>query len=278
MAVTVVTDSAASLPVELAAELGVVVVPMQLEVAGQPVDEDDLGLDALVDHLDAGVRTSGPSPGAFAAAFPDGGDGTVVVTVGERYSSTYRSAATAAALAPPGTPVEVVDSGTAAGAEGLVALAAARSARAGAPVAAVADEARRVAGAVHLAASVEQLRYLVRGGRLPVGAARVGTHLGVRLLFELRADGPRPLRPTLSTDAAMELMVGRMVRSRPPGATAHVAALHALRPAEAEALLALVRTQVEPATAFVGTFGPVMVAHTGPGVVGLAWWWEPPPG
>jgi hypothetical protein len=39
-------------------------------------------------------------------------------------------------------------------------------------------------------------------------------------------------------------------------------------------LLARVCEQVEPATSFVGPFGTVMVVHTGPGLVGLAWRWE----
>lgn len=279
MAVTVITDSAAALPDELAENLGIVVVPMQLQVGGQPRAEADVALDELVGYLDEGVQTSGPAPGAFAQAIEDstGADGAVLVTVGRRYSSTYQSAVTAAGARAPG-PVEVVDSATAAGAEGLVALAAARAASAGAAADEVAIVARQVAAQVRLAASVEELRYLVRGGRLPASAARAGTHLGVRLLFELRRGGPRPLRPTLSAEAAMVQLVGRLLRSRPgaPGATAHVAALHALRPAEAETLLAMVRKQVEPATAFVGTFGPVMVAHTGPGVLGLSWWWEQP--
>lgn len=278
MPVKVIADSAAAIPPDLADELGVVVVPMQLEIGGRPVDEQELSLDELVAHLDEGVETSGPSPGAFVAALEAhaGPEGALVVTVGRRYSSTFQSATAAASLAPGGTPVVVVDSASAAGGEGLVVLAAARAARSGADLAAVEAIARRVVDRVRLVASVEELRHLVRGGRLPAGAARFGTHLGVRVLFELRADGPRPMRPALSAESAMDQLVARLVRTRPPGAVAHVAALHALRPAEAESLLAQVRKEVEPATAYVGTFGPVMVAHTGPGVLGLAWWWEEP--
>jgi fatty acid-binding protein DegV len=58
------------------------------------------------------------------------------------------------------------------------------------------------------------------------------------------------------------------------GSALHVSALHALEPEIAEELLRQVRAYVEPATAFVGSFSPVMVAHTGPGLAGLAWWWE----
>ncbi|MBM3675499.1 MAG: hypothetical protein FJW88_11250 [Actinobacteria bacterium] len=39
-------------------------------------------------------------------------------------------------------------------------------------------------------------------------------------------------------------------------------------------LLARVEREVTPLRAFVGQFGSVKVAHTGPGLVGLAWWWD----
>jgi fatty acid-binding protein DegV len=69
-------------------------------------------------------------------------------------------------------------------------------------------------------------------------------------------------------------------RSRPPGGGAgarlQAAALHAGAAEEADGLLAAVRAEAAPTTAFVGEFSPVMVTHTGAGLVGLAWWWEPP--
>jgi hypothetical protein len=39
-------------------------------------------------------------------------------------------------------------------------------------------------------------------------------------------------------------------------------------------LLREVTAEVEPATAFTASFGTVMVVHTGPALVGLAWYWE----
>ena len=51
---------------------------------------------------------------------------------------------------------------------------------------------------------------------------------------------------------------------RRQGAALHVAALHAVEPAVAEDLLAEVGRRFQPTTAFVGSFSPVMVAHTGP--------------
>ena len=45
-------------------------------------------------------------------------------------------------------------------------------------------------------------------------------------------------------------------------------------PLDREALLAQVREEVTPATSFLSGFGTSLVAHTGPGLVGLAWYWE----
>ena len=55
-----------------------------------------------------------------------------------------------------------------------------------------------------------------------------------------------------------------------------MAALHALALETAEELLERVSRDTEPETGFVDEFGPVMVVHVGPGLSGLAWWWEPP--
>ena len=45
-------------------------------------------------------------------------------------------------------------------------------------------------------------------------------------------------------------------------------------PDAAHDLLDRVQAAARPATSFMGSFSPVMVAHTGPGLVGLAWWWD----
>jgi DegV family protein with EDD domain len=273
--VVVIADSAAALDPSLADRYGVVTVPMQLEIGGVPVTEGDVSLDELVKHLDEGVQTSGPPPGAFAEALEahPGGEGALILTVGQRLSSTYQSAVSAANMASDSGRVRVVDTGTAAGGEGLVVLAAAEAAQSGASLDAVEARATEVSERVRLVAAVEELTYLARGGRVPGVAARAGNLLGVRPLFELRREHIRPLRPAFSSDGAIEQIIGQWRRSRVDDAPLHVAVLHALREEDAQVLLGKVRAEVEPVISFVGTFGPVMVAHTGPGVIGLAWWW-----
>ena len=59
-------------------------------------------------------------------------------------------------------------------------------------------------------------------------------------------------------------------RTARPGASLHCAAVHAEAEDDAHRLLGRLSTEIEPATALVTGFGPGMVAHAGPGVVGLS--------
>ncbi len=197
-----------------------------------------------------------------------------MLTIAASMSATYQAAVVAGDAV--GGPVRVVDTATAGGAEALVVLAAADVAARGGSLDEVADAARHVIDRVRLVATVPTLDYLVRSGRVPGLAGWAGNRLGINPLFEFRGGKVRRLRPALSREAALDRIVGLVHRSRVPGARLHVAALHALALDVAEELLARVTSTEAPTEAFVGEFGPVMVVHTGPGLAGLAWWWEDP--
>jgi DegV family protein with EDD domain len=273
--VAVVTDSAASLPGDVAGNAGVVVVPMWLTLGGESVHDGELSLEEITERVADGFTTSGPTPGEFAQAIEraDRGDGVLVLTLSAEMSGTYGAAHLAAGLVED-VDVRVVDTGTAAGAQGLVVLAAAAAAAAGADLDEVEQTAKRASGEVRLVATLPSLEHLARGGRVPGAAAWAGRWLNLHPLFEFRGGHVHPLRPAHGADAAHERVLTAWSRTVTPGATLHVAAMHALDEPEARRLLAEVRAEVEPATAFVGSFSPVMVAHTGPGLVGLAWRWD----
>lgn len=269
-------DGAAALPADLAAKAGVYVVPLSLSVDGRPVTDPA----APVEDVLGAPRwaTSGPSPGAFAEAVSaaDRGDGVVVVTVAREVSATHAAATVAADSFPAGR-VRVVDSRTAAGAQSLVCLAAARRAAAGGDVAAVAAAAQSAAALARLVATVPDLSRLARSGRVPAVAVRAGQALGVQPLFEFRLGRVRPLRPARRPEHARRRMVAALERASAGSEAVEVAALHASDPAAAQALLADVCARVGAARGFVSAFSPVMIAHTGPGLLGLAWVSSGPP-
>jgi len=273
LTVAVITDSAASLPSDIAAGAGVTIVPLQLAIGGRSHRDGDLSLEELLERVDEGITTSSPTPGDFISALErtDTGDGAVVLTVARTMSATRDAAELAARNSD--TDVRVVDTGTAAGAQGLVVLAAARAAQAGAPVDAVEATARAVAQRVRLVATLDSLDRLAKSGRVPEAAAWAGRWLHLNPLFEFRGGRARPLRPARSREAALERIAAECRRA-PNGGRLHVAALHALAVDDARTLLELLNAHVEPATALIAPFSPVMVVHTGPNLVGMAWWRE----
>jgi DegV family protein with EDD domain len=273
LTVAIVTDSAAALPPDLARRYGITVVPMWLSIGGEPVLEGERPLEALL--AEDQVTTSAPTPGEWERAIKGGldrADAVLVLTIAGSMSATYQSALVAAEAV--GGAVRVVDTATAAGAEALVVLAAADVAQRGAGLDETEARARLVIERVRLVATLPNLDHLVRGGRVPGIAGWAGRRLGINPLFEFRGGKVHRLRPALSPDAASDRMLGLLRRSRVEGARLHVASLHALDLETAERLLARTEEQFSPATAFVGEFGPVMVVHTGPGLAGLAWWWD----
>jgi DegV family protein with EDD domain len=275
MPVAIVTDSAAALPSELASEWSIAVVPMWLTFDGTAVREGDVSLDELLIHPEA--KTSGPSPGEFAAVVEQQlarADGVVVLTIASEMSSTHEAALIGTRAS--GGDVRVVDTRTAAGAEALVVLAAADAAARGASIDAVVATAEQAIPQMRLVATLPSLEHLVRSGRVPNIAGWAGNVLGIAPLFEFRSGHARPLRPALGTEVAYDRILSRWRRDRVPGAELHVAALHANAPTDAQRLLDRVREQAEAKTSFLGEFGTVMVAHTGPGLVGLAWRWDVP--
>lgn len=275
MTVAIVTDSAAALPPDVAAAHNIAVVPMWLTVDGASIQEGDMDIASLLARTD--IKTSGPAPGEFEAAVKKqvrrSDAGVLVLTIASTMSSTYEAAVVGARAA--GGDARVLDTTTAAGAQALVVLAAAEAAERGLALDAVEEAARRAITQVRLVATVPNLDHLVRSGRVPNIAGWAGRRLNIAPLFEFRDGGVRALRPALGLPAARDRIISRWRRDRISGARLHVVALHADAEADAQWLLDRVRDETEPATALLGQFGTVMLAHTGPGLVGLAWRWEP---
>jgi DegV family protein with EDD domain len=260
----VLADGGASLPGTLAGGLSV----RRAGLVGMHVDQAPGGAPA----------TAAPSPGDFLAAIEaaDEGDGVVLVTVATRLSASYAAARVACAETASGSrrSVRLLDSGSASAGEGLVVVAAARAAAAGLGVDEVAAAAARARDRVRLLAQIASLDHLAAGGRVPAVAAAGARVTGMRPMFELSAGSIRPLRPAFSLEAAERRMIEAVARSRPAGTVLHLACLHAGERDSAERLQDRGGQLGETAESFVTELSPVMLAHTGEGVSGLAWWWE----
>lgn len=262
--VGIVTDSAASLPGELAKRWGVVVVDLAVE--GEATS--DRGRQGRP------PKSAAPPPGRFAEAIEsaDAGGGVVVLTVASALSGTCSSARVAAQMYR--GPVAVVDTLSASGGQALVVAAAASAAARGAPLEVVRAAAEESAAAVRLVATVDSLEHLRRSGRVPQAAGWAGEVLGVRPLFTLAQGAVKVLRPVIGEARATSAMVAQVHKDRAHGSELHLAVLHAGDPQGAKRLAEHACRAHSPATSFIAEAGEVIVAHTGLGVRGLAWWWR----
>jgi DegV family protein with EDD domain len=271
--VKVVTDSAANLPADIAAELSIGVVPLHLTM-GQRVFRDgvDIVMQQFYEQLqetDDVATTSAPSPGDFLEAFravPEGED-IVCVTVAAAVSATNQSARAAAAELD--RRIEIVDSTNASMAEGFVAIEAARLARDGASVDDVVRRAEEVASRSRILATIDTFEFLRRSGRVRRAQAYAATMLNIKPVFEFKdGDAGGVARPRTRSRAIDKIVFDTVTAAG--GKTLHLAAFHALAEADAKELVRRVEAEATVTESYVVEATPVVGAHTGPGLVGTA--------
>jgi fatty acid kinase fatty acid binding subunit len=276
MKTRIVTDSAANIPAELVAEYDIRTVPMYLKF-GENVYQDgvDLPLGEFYPKLareEVPVSTAAPSVGDYREAFEralEGAAGIVCVTVASFVSVSYESARVAASEL--SGRVRLVDSKSASMGEGWSALEAARLAAAGAGLDECAARAEEVAKRTQLCATINTFEFLRRSGRVHALLAYAGTALNIKPVFALRGGRIEQLGRPRSRARAIERLIDetRPVAEKGP---LHAAIVHAAVPDEAQALYERIRAELDCAEAIVTEFTPLMGAHTGPGVLGIAAW------
>ena len=272
--VAVVTDSTAYLGAEATGRWAVTVVPVQVILGGQEIDDVtpfDAGLLAHARKDRAPIVTSRPAPERFADAYmraaANGATEIVSVHLSGALSGTADSARLAARDAP--VPVEVVDSRSIAMGLGFAVLAAARAAGAGAPAAEVAAVARRRAAATSTFFYVETLDYLRHGGRIGRVTNLLGTALSIKPLLRL-TDGEigvlEKVRTASRALARLEDLAVEEAGDRP----VDVAVQHLMAAERAEALTrGLTARLPRLVRMWVSEIGPVLGAHVGPGMLGV---------
>jgi len=281
--VTVVTDSVACLPKALAEKYGISIVPIDMVFNGQARKngfcDDPAEFYRLLDSSKTLPTTASPAPGSYLQAYTDASSrakNIVCITIASKVSATHDAAVAARELAKeklPGVSIEIIDSQAAAMAEGFVALAAAKAAAAGGDLPEVAAIARKVASEVYLLGVVDTLRFLVKGGRVPLAAAWATSLLQIKPILQIH-NGEVTLAARVRTKSRahqklLELM-HQTVDSKPVYASVvHANALH-----EAELLKEQVASQFKCQELYITEFPLVMAAHTGPGLVGLSYYCE----
>ena len=275
--VAVVTDTTCYLPAERVQGEGLRQVSLYVHWQGRDDREADLpDFNAYYEHLRTAPdlpTTSQPSVGDFVACYEpllDAGQDVVSVHLSAGISGTYDSALAAKArLEEQGRDgrIEVVDSATACGGLGLVALAATAEARAGGDVEAVVRRAQTAREDLKLWFCVDTLEFLRRGGRIGSASAWLGTTLRIKPILKLEAE-ITPVERVRTAGRAFERMVDYLRSCHDDGADAWVVQ-HIQAPDVAERLVERGREIFGTEPAFVSEIGPVIGTHVGPGLIGV---------
>ena len=276
--VRIVTDSTACLPPEVAAERGIVVVPLQVVIGAEVHDEGSEGAtpetvaQALREFLP--VSTSRPAPAvmleAYEAAARDGVEAVVSVHLSGEMSGTFESAQLAARKA--SIPVLPVDSRQVGVATGYAALAAADVLDAGGTAEEAAEAARARAAASSSLFYVDTLEYLRRGGRIGAAAALFGGALAVKPLLRIAEGRVATLERVRTSGRALarleELAVDAAGEEQVDVCVAHLAS-----PDRAAHLTSSLATRLADnlggRDVWCGELGAVLGAHVGPGMLAV---------
>jgi len=285
--VAVVTDSVAQVPPEIAARWGITVVPLTITIGEQKyLDGVDLVSAELYRRMrveNALPTTSAPSLGEYLATFraclSTGAQAVLYVSLSCKLSMGYRVACQAAEMVRaefPDRAVKVFDSRQVTISEGFIAMAAARAAAEDKPLATVLERGRAAMAHVGFAATLETLQYLARGGRIGKAAHFLGSLINVKPILTVDTEGVvAPIGRVRGIDHALEAIVEYVLQCVDGCQTLWLAVMEADAPKEAARLRELALQRWRPAQIFFSNLTPVVGAHTGPGLVGLGYYYEP---
>lgn len=279
MPVAVVTDTTHYLPRALARQHRLQDVSLYVTCAGHTQREADLpDFDAFHAHLSGGGElptTSQPSVGDFLSVYRpllDEGADILSMHLSSGLSGTCASAEQArATLVEQGfdpSRILVLDSTTTCGGLGLMAIAAANAAEAGADLAAVADRAGALRSELELRFAVETLEYLRRGGRIGRAQAWLGSALKVKPILALEKQ-VEPVERVRTWSRAFERLVEHLEERRRLGHEVWFVQ-HARAGAEVTRMVERGTEIFGHGPDFVSEVGPVVATHTGPGLLGVA--------
>ncbi len=273
--IKIVTDSAADVPLDKAYELGIEVVPISLMIDGQAYRAGlDISSDELYALLQEGghtIKTMAPVFTTFEQTYRNLAleyDHIFSIHLSNRLGSTYRAASQACAKLPASlTRITPIDSRSASMGMGMVAMAAAQAAQAGASPREVQELINGMIQHTHVVFFVDSLEYLEQGGRLSIAGSVLGSMQRIKPLMLLDEGEIVPYERSRTRAKAIEGLF-TFIEDFPR--VQDVFVLYATTPDDIEKLLEKVEVIFPREQVQVAQFGPGVGAHLGPGAMGVA--------
>ncbi len=279
--VAILADSIACLTPEMVRQYQLRIVPINIHFDGK-IYRDGVDITAreayrLLERAPEDFALSPASVGEYVGAYREASaqaEGVLCITLSSELSTVYNMACIAKEEAKselPQTSIEVLDSKTAAGGEGLIVLAAARAAAEGKNLAEVTKVAEAVRDKVGVIGIMETIRHAYRTGRVPKITAVAGSMLNIKPIFVISGGVVRIAGLARNKEQAVKralTMMKKKVRARP----VHVAVAHADVPEEGERLRERISSEFDCVELWLTDFSAVMGYAAGSGVLAIAFY------
>lgn len=276
----IVTDTGMDmyLPPELLPDVDIHVVRHTITLDGKTYYSGDTisagGLQELLLRTSSYPVTSQPSAGDFAATYRElAKDDPEILSIqmSSGLSGTLNAAKAGAEMVPEAN-VTIVDTKTLCAALGWQVAAAGRALKAGWSKEKIIALIHRIGDASESIYTLDELKYLIHGGRISHMRGLIASLLKIRPLIGVEKVGGTyaQLGMARTFDQALQGLVDVMLKTHAAGTELRVQVLHSYHPKAAERLMALIEPVFKCTWMPVHLMSAALAAHTGPTMVGVA--------
>ena len=278
----ILTDSCCDLSAEMAAELGVEVLPLSLQMGDRTyrnyLDGREIGFHEFYERVRSGelATTSAVNVGEFEEKMREilkTGKDILSISFSSALSTTYQSSVIAAEELKdefPDAKILTVDSLCASLGQGLFVYLCAQEQKKGKTIDEVKTFAEETKGRVCHWFTVDDLNHLHRGGRVSKLTAVLGTALGIKPLLHVDNEGRLiNVGKTRGRKQSLEWLVDRMAERIGSYQNDVVYISHGDCLEDAKYVAELVKKRFGIKKIVIGNIGPVIGSHSGPGTVAL---------
>ncbi|HNT23089.1 MAG TPA: DegV family protein [Anaerolineales bacterium] len=281
--IAIVTDSTASIPEWLMAELHIHCAAYYVHRGSEVLrDLVTIQRDEFLQWLATAKTlptTACPGPGDYFEIYKrladeDGVDEIVSIHISSKTSGAYQAASLAKSMLKASLPqirVEVVDSLNASLCHGWMVIEAARAALAGKSLDSIVAQVRRMIPVTQMIQTADTLRYLYMGGRIGLAKWLAAEALNVKPLIGVRDGVVVPLGKARSRLQAYKIMADLVEKAVGVGGKIKVAYVHAGAQLEVEKIKQMIEERLDVVESFFAELSPALAVHTGPGTAGLCY-------
>ena len=275
----IITDSGCDLPNEILEKLDLKMVSLSMIFRGKTLPDSVSGdTKAFYDAMRQGesATTSAVNPDGWAVAMENvlaQGLDALVITFSSGLSTTYQSAMIAAddlREKYPNRKIIVVDSKCASLGQGLLCHYAAKKRDEGLSLEELAAWLEENKGNVCQWFTVDDLKYLKRGGRISAATALVGTMLSIKPVLHVDDEGHLvSVSKTRGRKASIQALADQMVQLALPGENDFITICHGDCFEDAQTLGEMLKQKLGVKEVFIGYTGAVIGSPSGPGTLAL---------